>query len=236
MKGLLIFLTIFFLPAFSSAGQSSQSNAGASSYLNAPVSNQTQVEVSPTFQASKQIRQFPNGPGMVSPGLPTMFMNARPTVEFQPLEQLIKIKKFWTEKEVENFSKSNGFFDVITEMNIVKKYPPTSGVSFAIKLPNNFQYVGQITGKARAGVNSDALFMVAAKKAMEAGGNLLLLATEGAQTYLTTNAWGVSLGYVHVDMGGSNGGGAGAMGIGYARGETEYNHKPFVRFVILRVK
>ncbi len=250
-KIFFVFLSVFFTPAFVFAGQSSQSSSGSNSSLNAPIQNTTQVEVSPTFQASKQIRQFPNGPGMILPSSPNAFFNPQPGGEFQSFKQFITLKDTWTEGEISCFKERKlagaglppGFGDkpeaVKVRLHVVEVFPPTEAVKFAMGLPitRSYKYVGQVLLLAPCGGTSEELFMVAAQKAMAVGGNFLVLAAEGSQAYLTTSAWGISLGYVHVNMGGGqNGAGAGAIGIGYAKGETEYNHKPFTRFVILRVK
>ncbi len=232
MKLVLLSSILFLFPAAAFAG-STIANSGATAELNAPINS----NFSQTFQASEQKREFPNTPGMVSPGLPTMFMDARPTVEFQPMVQFQMLKQEWTVTQVRSFTKKSDIDSVNADFRVAEKAPVTDKLKISICKPEDYVYLGQIVLKAKKkGVNTDALFCVAAQKAFSIGGNILAPVTEGGNPYLDLNAWVMSLGYVRADMGGANSGGVAGMGLGYASGTTQYHATPFLRFAILRVK
>ena len=233
MKKILFFcciISVFALGGLTANAENfSTAQAGANAQLN-------QGDFSQTFEASEGLRDFPNAPGLVLPGFGTMIADPTKTHEFQPMAELESIMQEWTTEKIASFMQSGDKYNVDTDLRIVNKLEPSTMVKIAMKKPTKYVYVGQITAHCtKKDITSGAAFAVSAKDAMKAGGNVLLLATEGAKRTLDVSSYGLALGYVHMDVSSQGSAGSGAAGIGYARGSTSYSHQPFVRFLILKV-
>lgn len=187
-----------------------------------------------------------NTPNSVLPGFPqgpSYFSDVPMTHEYIGIVDLAKINPVWSKSDFRQWSKNKeDYFDVNVEERITYNYYDPMDkmkITFINPAQNNMvEFVGIIQANAKKNTTTEAVFSILGQKCLENGANLMYPINEGAKRVLGSSAWGVTAGYVHVEIGGNNEStaGSGVSGIGYSKGETSYRHEPFIRVAVYRVR
>lgn len=231
---------LFFISSAGAQGQNGETNtiSGASANVNSSPKQLQSFSPSQTFEASEQKRDFPNGALPGFPGFTSYFAQPLTTHEFVQLSKIADVKTEWTSKDVESWAKRNDPCDVEYRVRVVRKLQPTNKFKIVFVKPVKYQFVGIVEVNAiKAGVPMETVFSVVSQEALAVGGNVIVPMNEGARRVIEASGWGVALGYTHVVISGGpqNNAGVGALGIGYAKGQSDYRHEPFARVMVAKV-
>ncbi|MGM0482351.1 MAG: hypothetical protein ACQEP6_00600, partial [Patescibacteria group bacterium] len=194
---------------------------------------------SPTFEGGEQRR---NMPGTMLPGFPhtpSYFAKPLMTHEFLSLSKFAEAKLEWTREDIKNWSEDSDLVEVKTEGRSTKStHRPTDKLKIILQKPDEYDFIGFVLARAdEENTSMEAVFSRLASTGLGMGANVLVPINEGAKRVLSASAWGISLGYTQVKIGGGSeqDAGAGAVGFGYAEGESAYRHEPYARVMAISV-
>ncbi|MFW6242756.1 MAG: hypothetical protein ACOC2W_01200 [bacterium] len=235
---MFVFMFMGAYPVFAVNDNNEMNNNGNSAGANAGSTAIT----APTFEASDGKRNTPNAVLPNFPQGPSYFSDVPMTHEFLSLADLAKINFEWTDASVKSWMNEDDKSKVdINERIIYGFYDPSEKFKITFENTNKrkrSEFIGVLVASANDSVSMEAVFAKLADKCIEHGANLMYPMNEGAQRVLTANSKGWALGYSHIVFSGGSErtAGAGTIGYGNSEGESKYNHEPFARVAIYRVK
>ena len=224
---------IFFVFLFFSIAQF----AGAENKVD--VSVEAESQMNQLFEAGEARRNYPNGlmPGF--PGFPGYFADPLMSHEFLSLAEFAGAKLEWTYEEICNWSEDTDHIVTETRGRSVRSaHQASDRIKIVLKKPKEYEFIGFIQANAKKkDTPMEAVFSVLAMESLKLGGNVIVPINEGARRVLSASAWGISLGYTQVKIGGGSeqDAGVGAVGVGYASGKSFYRHEPFARVMVIKV-
>ncbi|MGM0628885.1 MAG: hypothetical protein ACQESA_00460 [Patescibacteria group bacterium] len=194
---------------------------------------------SPTFEGGESKRNMP-GTGLPGfPHTPSYFAKPLMTHEFLSLSKFAEAKLEWTREDINNWSEDSDLIEVKTDGRSTKStHSPTDKLKVLLQKPKKYDFIGFIMARAdEENTSMEAVFSRLASTGLGMGANVLVPINEGAKRVLSASAWGISLGYTQVKIGGGSeqDAGAGAVGFGYAEGESAYRHEPYARVMAISV-
>lgn len=194
---------------------------------------------SPTFEGGESKRNMPGGilPGL--PHLPSNFGQPLMTHEFLSIAKFAEAKLEWTHEDIHNWSEESDYVEVdVRGRSTRSSHRPSDRLKLVMEKPERYEFIGFIQANTnREDTPMEAVFSRLAMTGLDMGANVLVPLNEGAKRVVSASAWGVSLGFTQVTIakGSERAAGAGAVGVGYAKGQSAYRHEPFARVMAIRI-